>query len=166
MIVPDPMPRYAIAEIERRWLVDPAALLDLTQTPYRLYEDLYLNESRLRLRKITEPGGKVLYKLGKKYGKRSTLSEPITTLYLNETEYMQLRNLQGSSSSKHRYSFAGGSLDIYERPIVGFMIFEREFESERAAVEFQPPAFVTREVTGEPEYSGFQLARFADLGEQ
>jgi hypothetical protein len=78
------MPRYAIAEIERRWLVDATAVGDLAHFQCRHYEDLYIDSSRLRLRKITGPNGSALYKLGKKYGKRSTLSEPITTIYLNE----------------------------------------------------------------------------------
>ena len=94
------MPRYALAEIARRWLVDATAVPDLSGTPYRLYEDLYLKDSRLRLRKITEPNGNVLYKLGKKYGKLSVLSEPITTLYLSKMEYERFGVLDGDASTK------------------------------------------------------------------
>ncbi len=158
MIEPDTVPRYSIAEIERRWLVDPSTVGDLSGVPYRVYEDLYLTELRLRLRKIVEPGGNVLYKLGKKYGKRSRLSEPVTTLYLDEREYHRLSSLEGSFSCKRRYSVAGGSLDVYEQPAVGFLIFEREFDSEEAAEGFVPPLFAGREVTGEPEYTGFRIA--------
>jgi CYTH domain-containing protein len=39
------------------------------------------------------------------------------------------------------------------------MIFELEFESEETAREYLPPPFVTREITDEAAYSGFQLAR-------
>jgi len=153
------IPRYANVEIERRWLVDESAVGELAQVPFRSYEDLYIEKSRLRLRRITEPGGNVLFKLGKKYGKRSTLSEPITTLYLDETEYAQLCNLPGRAASKRRYTIAGGSLDVYERPMPGLMVFELEFESEEAARNYQPPQFVTTEITDEPRYSGFQLAQ-------
>lgn len=152
------MPRYAIDEIERRWLVDAAAIPDLSEIPHYLYEDLYINTSRLRLRKITQPDGSVIYKLGKKYGKRTVLSEPITTLYLDESEYKQLCCLSGNYSRKRRYRLDYGSLDVYEQPPVTFMLFEREFESELAAHSFQPPEFVTREVTGEPEFSAYNLA--------
>jgi len=153
------MPKYAIAEIERRWLVDATAVGSLAHIQCRHYEDLYIDSSRLRLRKITGPNASALYKLGKKYGKRSTLSEPITTIYLNETEYGQLCHLPGSTASKRRYTIAGGSLDVYEQPISGLMIFELEFESEETAREYLPPPFVTREITDEAAYSGFQLAR-------
>lgn len=152
-------PKYAIVEIERRWLVDSSAVGALEKVPFRRCEDLYIDNSRLRLRKITEPNGIQLFKLGKKYGKRSALSEPITTLYLDETEYTQLLQLRGSAASKRRYSIAGGSLDVYERPMAGFMIFELEFASEEAARKYQPPEFITREITDEARYSGFQLAR-------
>src|SRR5213075_221994 len=66
---------------------------------YGTFEDLYVDGSRLRLRKITEPNGNALYKFGRKYGKRSALSEPITTLYLTEIEYRQLSCLPGFSAS-------------------------------------------------------------------
>jgi CYTH domain-containing protein len=153
------IPRYAIAEIERRWLVDATGVGDLELVPFCRYEDLYIDGSRLRLRKITEPDGSALFKLGKKYGKRSALLEPITTLYLDETEYLQLRHLPGSAASKRRYTIAGGSLDVYERPIPGLMVFELEFKDEEAARKYQPPPFATREITEEARYSGFQLAR-------
>ena len=154
------LPRYSILEVERRWLVDRAAVGELADVQYRLFEDLYVDDSRLRLRKITEPNGNALYKFGRKYGKRSPLSEPITTLYLTEIEYRQLSCLPGFSASKHRYAIAGGSLDVYQRPHTGLMIFELEFEDETAAQCYQPPHFVTREVTGDPAFSGFSLARF------
>lgn len=151
-------PRYALDEIERRWLVDSSLVPDIAGQPFRLYEDLYINGSRLRLRRITKPDGTAVYKLGKKYGKRSPLSEPITTLYLEEAEYDRLQNLQGNRSVKRRYTTSGGSLDIYEIPTPGLMIFELEFDSEAAATIYRPPAFVTREITNMPEYSGFRLA--------
>ena len=72
------LPKYARLEIERRWLVDATAMGELANVPYRLIEDLYVGESRLRLRKITDPSGNALFKFGKKYGKHSPLSEPIT----------------------------------------------------------------------------------------
>jgi CYTH domain-containing protein len=157
--MPENLPRYSIPEIERRWLVDATSVDSLADAPYRRYEDLYLRNSRLRLRRITESNGSELYKLGKKYGKRSALSEPIATLYLTEAEYTQLRALPGSVAVKRRYTLAGGSLDVYEQPMAGTMIFELEFESEDAALAYQPPRFVGREVTNESAYSGFALAQ-------
>lgn len=152
------LPKYARLEIERRWLVDATAMGELANVPYRLIEDLYVGESRLRLRKITEPSGNALFKFGKKYGKHSPLSEPITNLYLTEGEYRQLASLAGISAAKRRYAIAGGSLDVYQRPHSGLMIFELEFDDEAAAQRFRPPHFVTREITGDAAFSGFALA--------
>jgi len=153
------LPRYSILEIERRWLVDIAALGSLAATPYRLYQDLYIWNSRLRLRKITEVGCETLFKLGKKYGKQSRLSEPITTLYLTEAEYLGLVHLPGHYSSKRRYTMSEGFLDVYEKPNCGLMIFELEFDDEMSAKRYRPPHFVGNEITGEHAYSGFQLAQ-------
>jgi len=84
-------PKYSEIEIERRWLVDLSAV-DLSSAPCREIEDLYIADSRLRLRRVSGPG-ELTFKLGKKYGKRTSLSEPITNLYLTEPEYRRLSAL-------------------------------------------------------------------------
>ena len=145
-------------EIERRWLVDLALVGDLSSVPYRIVEDLYVTGTRLRLRKITDANGVVQFKFGKKYGKRSRLVEPITSLFLTEAEYGQLSSLPGLVSSKRRYSIASGSLDIHPPPVSGVAIFEMEFESETSASSYQPPRFATTEVTGDPAFSAYSLA--------
>jgi CYTH domain-containing protein len=152
------LPRYSALEIERRWLVDLSAVGDLGGTPYREVEDLYIGGSRLRLRKMTDLNGEAVFKLGKKYGKRSPGTEPITTLYLTEAEYRLLSSLPGMSTSKRRYSVADGSLDIYQRPHSGLAIFEIEFEDDASAQSYRPPPFVTQEITGDATFSGFALA--------
>jgi CYTH domain-containing protein len=149
-------PKYSLMEIERRWLVDLSAI-DLEAVSFREIDDLYIGASRLRLRKVVGPGT-VAFKLGKKYGKRSSLSEPITNLYLTESEYRQFADLPGLRVTKRRYAIARGSLDVYIAPNSGLGVFEIEFESERAAQEFSPPPFVTREVTNDAEFTGASLA--------
>ena len=44
--------RYSLDELERGWLVNESAVGDLTNVPFRQYEDLYIPETRLRLRRI------------------------------------------------------------------------------------------------------------------
>lgn len=160
------LPKYALPEIERRWLADVDKIGSLDGIARRTIEDLYVEGSRLRLRRVVEPNGECIFKLGKKYGKRSLRVEPITTLYLTEAEYTRLTILPGRRVSKQRLIVAGGSLDLYPRlgtdPLA---IFEVEFPDEAAADVFRPPPFVTREVTGDPAYSGYALAqRFAGNG--
>jgi CYTH domain-containing protein len=149
-------PKYARLEIKRRWLVDLSGL-DLSETPFREIEDLHIADSRLRLRKISS-AQEVVFKLGKKYGKRTSLSEPITNLYLTEGEYRGLLDLPGHLTRKRRYSFPNGSLDVYLAPNRNLAVFEAEFQDEKSAREFQPPRFATREITAESEYSGVCLA--------
>ena len=155
-------PKYSHLEIERRWLVDLSQLGNLSGYARREIDDLYISDSRLRLRKVCGPADEVTYKLGKKYGKRSGLSEPITNLYLTEHEYGQLRSLPGSRARKHRYALGVGALDVYLEPCPGLAIYEVEFADERSARDYRPPAFVTREITAEEAFSGLSLARYAD----
>jgi CYTH domain-containing protein len=149
--------KYARAEIERRWLVDLSSVGTLEGVPSKIIEDRYVVGTQLRLRKFIGPGARIEYKFGKKYGKQSLWSEPIVNLYLEEQEYKLLFNLPARCARKQRYSIAGGSLDIYESPNAGMAIFEVEFESEAAASSYSPPAFIIREVTGDPQLSGATL---------
>jgi hypothetical protein len=151
------LPKYSILEIERKWLVQAAFLGSLEGKPYREIEDLYITGARLRLRKISAADGTAEYKFGKKYGRSSHLSEPITNLYLSESEFSLLRALNGNTVLKHRYQIAGGSLDLYLQP-AGVAVFEREFASEEEALAYTPPQFVETEVTNDPSLSGAELA--------
>ncbi|GEM_PF-5094268 len=107
---------------------------------------------------MTDSNGATIFKLGKKYGKLSSLSEPITTLYLTEEEHESFSGLPGYSAKKTRYEISGGSLDLYQGPNSGFMLFELEFENELIAKEYVPPEFVLDEITNDGNYSGFSLA--------
>lgn len=156
------LPKYSHVEIERRWLVDLDQLGDLSRYARREIDDLYISDSRLRLRRVCGPADEVTFKLGKKYGKCSALSEPITNLYLTEHEYGQLLSLPGSRARKHRYAFGGGALDVYVEPCPGLAVFEVEFTNERSAQDYQPPAFVMREITAEAEFAGMSVAGRAD----
>ena len=151
-------PKYSAIEIERRWLVDLAAVGDLSLAAFREIEDLYVAGSRLRLRKVSDPKGGVIFKFGKKYGKRTAASEAVTNLYLSEAEHHQLAGLPGVVTLKRRYAVAGGALDVYRQPRAGLAIFEVEFDDEASAQAYRPPHFVTREVTSEAEFSGFAVA--------
>jgi CYTH domain-containing protein len=151
-------PKYSAIEIERRWLVDLTLVGDLSSAPFREIEDLYVSGSRLRLRKMSEPNGGVIFKFGKKYGKTSPASEAVTNLYLSETEHCQLTRLPGQRTLKRRYTVAGGALDIYHLPQSGLAVFEVEFDDEASAQAYRPPPFVTREITSDPAFSGFAMA--------
>ena len=149
------LPKYALLELERRWLVESFPLLSLEAYPYRRITDLYIQGTRLRLRK--DEGEVVTYKLCKKYGRTAELAEPITNLYLTEAEYLVLAALPADELVKRRYAVYGGALDVYET-LPSVVVFEMEFATEKEARAYQPPAFAGPEVTGDPTRTGAALA--------
>lgn len=154
-------PKYALAELERRWRVDLREVGPLAGLSFRDIEDRYLRDTRLRLRRVSSDEG-VVCKLGKKYGKVDG-AEPLTTIYLTHDEYAALSRLPAYAVRKRRYTVADGALDVYDAPLV-LAIFEREFASAAEAAAWIPPPFVVEEVTDRPEYSGFALAVAAERG--
>ena len=151
-----PWPNFWSAE-----LVDVSAMESLADLPVRRIEDRYLQGTALRLRKVVEPSGAATYKLGKKYGKLTRLSEPVVSIYLGEDEHNVLARLPGTVASKARYALLGGSLDVYRSPRAGFAVFEVELTTEDEANAYAPPGFTREEITGKESYSGFALAASA-----
>ncbi|QDV18216.1 hypothetical protein Pan153_28730 [Gimesia panareensis] len=152
-------PKYSQLEIERRWLVDKRLLPDLALLPVRMITDKYLDSGRLRLRKIAG-GDEVQYKLCKKYGKCSEISEPITNLYLSAEEYELLSVLPGKTLVRQRFTYLFQDVPFSINVVVGksaFVIVEREFASEAEADVCEPPPFCTEEVSGRVEYEAVRL---------
>lgn len=155
------LPKYSQLEIERRWLADERLLPDLTTLPVRLITDKYLNQGRLRLRKIAG-ADEVQFKLCKKYGKCSEISEPITNLYLTAEEYALLSVLPGRTLVRQRFTYLAQDVAFSINVVVGKsapVIVEREFTSETEARECEPPPFCTEDVSGRIDYEGASLIR-------
>lgn len=151
-------PSYAVPEIERRWLVDPAAAQSLVTGPAAHIRDRYIDSTRLRLRRITEAHGETVYKLCKKYGD-SPGAESMTNLYLSAVEFQQFDVLPGWVVEKQRFRAHDGCLDIYGAAPHGLAVFEREFADAVQAASSPSPPFVRREITGITQFSGSTLAR-------
>jgi adenylate cyclase len=68
----------------------------------------------------------------------------------------------GKRLSKTRYEVPLNDLlvevDVYRGRHAGLIVAEVEFASERAARQFEPPAWLGREVTGSTRYSNVRLA--------
>lgn len=157
------LPKYAIFENERRFLVRPEVAETLAVSARRLIEDRYLAEGRLRLRKVTdEAGGGAEYKLCKKYGSSDPISEPIVNIYLTAQEYAAFAILPGADLAKRRLSVehAGRlfSLDLFAGALQGLAICEAEAPSRDAALELRFPPWARVEVTADPFFSGAALA--------
>jgi hypothetical protein len=156
------IPKYAMLESERRFLV--FGLPDLSGARVRLIEDLYLDDSRLRLRAITAFDGEPRqFKFCKKYGSDDPASGPIVNIYLSAQEYAALCGLPGRRLCKQRYTLAHGgwafSVDVFEGALAGLIMCEAEAESVEAIRALAFPPWARREVTGDPFFSGGNLAR-------
>lgn len=156
-------PKYAIDEIERRWLVAAEDAAPYLQDAVFRIVDKYIDGSRLRLRMIEDTDGERVYKFCKKYGRHygshEEPAEPITNLYLDSNEYTTLNVLPGTVVAKERFKLKSGAIDRYRLRDETVYIFEIEFPDTSAAHNYSPPAFVGEEVTGREAYSGFTLAQ-------
>jgi CYTH domain-containing protein len=160
------IPKYAKLENERRFLVDPGAGPDLAGASFRLIEDLYLDDSRLRLRATTDSAtGARELKFCKKYGSDDPVSGPITNLYLTEAEHAVLAVLPGARITKRRYRVEAGGrafgLDVFLGALDGLRLCEAEAETRDAALAVVFPAWAAWEVTRDPFFAGGHLCRLA-----
>jgi CYTH domain-containing protein len=135
------------------------------ETGFTRIIDHYLPSTRLRLRRIESPGGEILQcKLGQKYQAEHLQSYQtiITNIYLDEAEYEILTTLGGTLLVKRRYPYlyAGEerSLDVFEGHLQGLILLEIERRPGSDIAGLTVPPFAIREVTGDPFFSGGQLA--------
>lgn len=156
---PGDRPKYALPERERRWLVAPPTAVSLAEGPATTIRDHYLEPGRLRLRRTLSADGRSTFKLGKKYGDRPAGDESITNLYLSRAEFELFGALPGWVVDKQRYRVRQGCLDRYGDGADETWIFELDFDDAAAATACPHPAFVEREITGDPVWAGIALAR-------
>ena len=153
--------KYAAVERERRWLC--AGLPDLPVVRAEAIEDLYVDDSRLRLRRATPVGGgAAILRLSKK-ADLAPERRLITTLYLSEAEFALFASLPGRVLEKTRHYYAADgvtlSVDRFEGALAGLFLAEAEFADDAAMAAFPHPAFAVREVTDDPRYTGGELVR-------
>ena len=153
--------KYAAVERERRWLC--AGLPDLPVVRAEAIKDLYVDGSRLRLRRATPVGGgEAILRLSKK-ADLAPDKRLITTLYLTEAEYALFEGLPGRvlRKTRHYYAAEGATLSVdrFEGPLAGLFLAEAEFADDAAMAAFPHPHFAIREVTDDPRYTGGELVR-------
>ena len=153
--------KYAAIERERRWLC--AGLPDLPVVRAEAIDDLYIDGTRLRLRRATPVGGgEAILRLSKK-ADLAPERRLITTLYLSPAEYALFEGLPGRLMRKTRHYYAGDgvtlSVDRFEGPLEGLFLAEAEFDDDAAMAAFPHPGFALREVTDDPRYTGGELVR-------
>lgn len=151
--------KYSHIERERRFLVDPARRPDLDGRPHILIEDLYIDGTRMRLRRMTASDtGRVVLKLSKKYETADPRSRPMVTTYLTETEYALLASLPAHRLVKRRYPVGEFSIDLFEGALAGLELAESEQPDDPTLAALVPPRWAIREVSDDPRYDGGTLA--------
>jgi len=153
--------KYAAIEREKRWLC--AGLPNMPVLRAEAIEDLYVEGSRLRLRRATPVGGgEAILRLSKK-ADLAPERRLITTLYLSPAEFALFEGLPGRPMRKTRHYYAAGdatlSVDRFEGPLAGLFLAEAEFADDAAMAAFPHPGFALREVTDDPRYTGGELVR-------
>jgi hypothetical protein len=155
--------KYSLIEREKRFLL--AALPDGMEKSFRLIEDLYLPDTRLRLRKVTNPLGQILeLKLTQKFlvKGQQTAERSITNLYLNQTEYETFATLPGHRLRKRRYGYTVWgyhyAIDVFEEQLAGLMLAEIDYANEPPAL----PSFALKDVTDDVFFTGGHLATLSE----
>jgi CYTH domain-containing protein len=156
--------KYARVERERRFLLRSLPE-GLTPADHHLQIfDNYLNNTRLRLRKVRDPATREwTWKLTQKFAPDP--ADPartlITNLYLSREEYEILSVFEADELRKNRYSFEHDgrrfAIDVFLGSLRGLILAEIEFESDDELRAFEPPPFAALEVTNEELFTGARL---------
>ncbi|MEO0468344.1 MAG: hypothetical protein AAF206_01890 [Bacteroidota bacterium] len=153
--------KYAKREQELRFLL-PAPPDDLEQFPCKSIHDLYLNGSRMRLRK-TISEHQTIFKLSKKIPLPEPNSQWISTIYLSEAEYNLFSILPGDQLRKKRFSLKrdeGMDMGVDEIVIGTEKMWILEIEYDDANMDNLPPPFPGAiSLHDKVEYAGHLLAK-------
>jgi len=153
--------KYAHLERERRFLLleKPS---DIVYDRALFIQDRYLIGSRLRLRRVDEPGKTCVYKLGQKIrldDSPKTIAH--TTLYLSEAEFDILSTLPATTLEKTRQLLTIDGLivgiDEFGGQLSGLLLVEVDLGAGGALPSSLPNLFAA-EVTDDERFTGGLLA--------
>ncbi len=155
--------KYSHVERERRFLVDPLRRPSLDGCRSILIEDLYITDTRCRLRRMTDSvGGRVVLKLSKKYDVADPLARPLVTTYLTPEEYALFAALPGHWLRKRRHAVPRTSgefgIDLFEGSLSGLELAEIEQPDAASLAAVPVPEWARSEVTCDPDFQGGTLA--------
>jgi CYTH domain-containing protein len=157
--------KYTRVEYERRFFVPSGSDWRSAVESYsKTFEDKYLQQTRLRLRILTDSDtGRRIIKLTKKFEWASPYFQTISRILLSQSEYALLDGLEGDRLKKIRYyhNYRGRvfSVDVFEGELDGLVLCEIEAEGIEELMLVEPPAYVKREVTEDAFFTGGSLCR-------
>ena len=154
---------YSRYEIEKKFLL--SKLPDTLPECYVGIQDLYLPNSSLRLRIEKSSTGDII---GRKLTKKDRAPNKgcetsiITSLYLSENDLIAIGGLNGYSIEKRRYIDERSEkrivYDEFGAGLKGLIMAEIEFKDHEALSNFEIEYSGWEDVTGNPKYSGGNLA--------
>ncbi len=155
------MSKYQLIERERKFLL-AAEQVNTSGLPQKQLTDYYLNRAMLRFRVVADENGQQ-YKLTQKLPASASGEAAITTIYLSKKEFELLNIFDAVTVSKTRYVLQYGQLviglDHYLTSTDELWLAEVEFASTEEMLDFELPLPHISEVTRQPEYDGYTLAR-------
>jgi len=156
--------KYTRVEYERRFLVAPGSGWENSVRSYsKLFEDIYLSNTRLRLRVLTvsDSDGRII-KLTKKESSNSPYFRTISRILLTQNEYDILSRLDGRRITKVRqycdHQNRIFSIDIFQGELDGLILSEVESDDLEDLMSIGPPPFAKVEVTEDPFFDGGNLS--------
>ena len=150
------LPKYALIERERRWLVDRLPPLPAAHSSI---SDRYIIGTRLRLRQIMDSEtDTATYKLTRKYAADDPTARPIVSAYLDAAEHAVVAALPAHCIQKRRHRADGFSIDLFEGGLAGLILAEREAPDAETLAALTLPAWLGADVTNNPCYQGGNLA--------
>ena len=151
--------KYDKIERERRFILDQFPMRAEAVRIHRI-TDWYIDQTRLRLRRQIDNHGTTAFKLTQKIPSLAGGAQQgfLTTMYLNEEEFLILSELPAKRLEKTRYSTPPFGIDVFEASLTGLILAEAEFESAEQAESLVLPPFIAHEVSQDIRFTGGRLA--------
>ena len=156
--------KYTRVEYERRFLVKPGSGWESFVTSYsKLFEDIYLSNTRMRLRVLTDSDSdRRIIKLTKKAASESPYFRTISRILLSQDEYDILSRLDGERIVKVRHYCDHQrrvfSIDVFQGELDGLVLSEVESDDLDDLMSIDLPKFAANEVTEDPFFDGGNLS--------
>lgn len=161
--------KYTKVEYERRFLVlSKDKWMNVVEPYSKILTDKYLQNSRLRLRLLTNSDSKQqIIKLNKKFESDSPYFQTISRILLSSEEYELFDSIKGDWLRKTRYyhKYLGYifSIDVFEGELDKLILCEVEANSLQELMNIKFPEYATIEVTQDLFFTGGNLCRVRHL---
>ena len=159
-----PQSKYARVERERRFLLNDLPEGVARADRHLQITDNYITGTRLRIRKVRDPTtNKWTVKFTQKFAPdpKDLSRTIITNIYLTALEADTLSVFEANEIRKNRYyfDFEGRrfSVDMFLGELLGLVLAETGFETDKELEEFETPPFALADVTNNELFTGGRL---------